>query len=115
MNQLFGAFLLGNAAILTNVCLLPLYPGLIAFLAGNAANERVKRVTPWLGLMVLLGILSLMTLIGLLLYLLQATFGGLLAWLVTGRLRRNYRAWRADALRRQPVFSARRCVYPGAA
>ena len=67
MNELFGAFLLGNAAILTNVCLLPLYPGLIAFLAGNAGNERTKRVTPWLGLMVLLGILSLMTGVGLLL------------------------------------------------
>ncbi len=82
MNELFGAFLLGNAAILTNVCLLPLYPGLIAFLAGNAANERAKRVTPWLGLMVLLGVLSLMTLVGLLLYALQATFGSLLAWLL---------------------------------
>ena len=82
MNELFGAFLLGNAAILTNVCLLPLYPGLIAFLAGNAANERAKRLTPWLGLMVLLGILSLMTLVGLLLYLLQASFGGLLVWLL---------------------------------
>lgn len=82
MNELFGAFLLGNAAILTNVCLLPLYPGLIAFLAGNAANERAKRVTPWLGLMVLLGILSLMTVVGLLLYLLQASFGGLLVWLL---------------------------------
>ena len=82
MNELFGAFLLGNAAILTNVCLLPLYPGLIAFLAGNATNERAKRVTPWLGLMVLLGILSLMTVVGLLLYLLQASFGGLLVWLL---------------------------------
>jgi len=82
VNELFGAFLLGNAAILTNVCLLPLYPGLIAFLAGNAANERAKRVTPWLGLMVLLGVLSLMTLVGLLLYALQATFGSLLAWLL---------------------------------
>lgn len=82
MNELFGAFLLGNAAILTNVCLLPLYPGLIAFLAGNAGNERTKRVTPWLGLMVLLGILSLMTGVGLLLYLLQASFGGLLGWLL---------------------------------
>ena len=82
MNQLFGAFLLGNAAILTNVCLLPLYPGLIAFLAGNAANKQTQRVTPWLGLTVLLGILSLMTLVGFLLYSLQATFGGLLAWLL---------------------------------
>ncbi len=82
MNELFGAFFLGNAAILTNVCLLPLYPGLIAFLAGNAANERAKRVTPWLGLMVLLGVLSLMTLVGFFLYTLQATFGGLLGWLL---------------------------------
>lgn len=82
MNELFGAFLLGNAAILTNVCLLPLYPGLIAFLAGNAANERAKRLTPWLGLLVLLGILSLMTAVGGLLYLLQAPFGGLLVWLL---------------------------------
>ena len=82
MNELFGAFLLGNAAILTNVCLLPLYPGLIAFLAGNAGNERAKRVTPWLGLLVLLGILSLMTVVGGILYLLQAPFGGLLGWLL---------------------------------
>ncbi len=82
MNELFRAFLLGNAAILTNVCLLPLYPGLIAFLAGNAGNERAKRVTPWLGLLVLLGILSLMTVVGGLLFLLQAPFGGLLGWLL---------------------------------
>jgi len=86
VSELFGAFLLGNAAILTNVCLLPLYPGLIAFLAGNAAgnaeDERSKRLTPWLGLMVLLGILSLMVAVGLLLYGLQASFGGLLVWLL---------------------------------
>jgi cytochrome c-type biogenesis protein len=80
MNELFGAFLLGNAAILTNVCLLPLYPGLIAFLAGNTGASR--RVTPWLGLMVLLGVLSLMTLFGGLLYALQASFGGVLPWLL---------------------------------
>lgn len=82
MNQLFGAFLLGNAAILTNVCLLPLYPGLIAFLAGNASNDKATRVMPWLGLMVLLGVLSLMTLVGFVLYTVQATFGGLLVWLL---------------------------------
>ena len=35
--------MLGNSAILTNVCMLPLYPGLIAFLAGNAGNERTQR------------------------------------------------------------------------
>ena len=69
MNELVGAFLLGNAAILTNVCLLPLYPGLIAFLAGSAAQGG-GRITPWLGLAVLAGILSLMTAVGLVLYLL---------------------------------------------
>lgn len=82
MNELVTAFLLGNAAILTNVCLLPLYPGLIAFLAGNASLEENKRVTPWLGLLVLLGILSLMTAVGGLLYAFQASFGGLLVWLL---------------------------------
>ena len=81
MNELVGAFLLGNAAILTNVCLLPLYPGLMAFLAGSAA-EGNRRITPWLGLAVLAGILSLMTAVGLVLYLLQASFGGLLVWLL---------------------------------
>ncbi len=82
MNELVSAFLLGNAAILTNVCLLPLYPGLIAFLAGNVTQVKSKRATPWLGLMVLLGILSLMTVVGLLLYVLQASFGSLLVWLL---------------------------------
>lgn len=82
MHELAQAFLLGNTAILTNVCLLPLYPGLVAFLAGNAENERAARVTPWLGLAVLAGVLSLMTLVGGTLYALQASFGGLLVWLL---------------------------------
>lgn len=72
--QLVTGFTLGNAAILTNVCLLPLYPGLIAFLAGNAQNEESKRATGWLGLLVLAGILTMMILIGFLLVALSATF-----------------------------------------
>lgn len=78
LNELFIAFTLGNAAILTNACLLPLYPGLIAFLAGNANNERARRATRWLGALVLAGILSMMTLIGLLLSVLSASFPDLL-------------------------------------
>lgn len=78
MSELFQAFLLGNSAILTNVCILPLYPGLIAYLAGNAENERVRHATKWLGLLVLLGVLSLMTVIGGILYLLQQSFGQIL-------------------------------------
>ncbi len=68
------AFLLGNAAILTNVCLLPLYPGLVAYLAGQGSDERRLRATPWLGLFVLAGVLVLMTAVGALLTLAARTF-----------------------------------------
>ncbi|MCG8350064.1 MAG: hypothetical protein MI924_20045 [Chloroflexales bacterium] len=78
MSELFEAFILGNGAILGNVCMLPLYPGLIAFLAGNANNERAARATGWLGALVLGGILSMMTLLGLVVFLLQQSFGALL-------------------------------------
>lgn len=82
MDELVTAFTLGNAAILTNACLLPLYPGLIAFLAGNAGSQRTKSATRWLGLVVLAGILTMMLLIGLILYLLKGTFGQVLAVLL---------------------------------
>jgi cytochrome c-type biogenesis protein len=78
MNQWFEAFLLGNAAILTNVCVLPLYPGLVAFLAGNAGNVRAQRSLPWLGLLVLAGVLTLMMVIGAILFLLQQSFEAIL-------------------------------------
>lgn len=78
MNELVQGFILGNAAILTNVCILPLYPGLIAFLAGNAASEEARRASRWLGLLVLAGVLSLMVVVGWLLYALQASFGAIL-------------------------------------
>jgi cytochrome c-type biogenesis protein len=82
MNELLQAFLLGNGAILTNVCILPLYPGLMAFLAGNAANERTQHATRWLGLLVLAGVLSLMMVVGWLLYVLQSSFGNLLPYVL---------------------------------
>lgn len=78
MSELLQAFLLGNSAILTNVCILPLYPGLMAYLAGNIQNERTRRAVKWLGLLVLLGVLSLMVVVGAILYLLQQTFGAIL-------------------------------------
>ncbi|MEM6428646.1 MAG: cytochrome c biogenesis protein CcdA [Deinococcota bacterium] len=67
-------FLLGNAAILSNVCILPLYPGLIAFLAGNAGTVSKNRNSLWLGAIVLAGILTMMVAIGFLLYALQRSF-----------------------------------------
>ncbi len=77
--ELAQAFLLGNAAILANVCMLPLYPGLIAFLAGSASSERARRATGWLGVLVLAGILSMMIAIGFVLYVVQQSFGALLS------------------------------------
>ncbi len=82
MNELLQAFLLGNTAILTNVCILPLYPGLIAFLAGNANNERSQAAAPYLGGLVLAGVLTLMVAVGWLLYVLQASFSGILPWVL---------------------------------
>lgn len=78
MNELLQAFVLGNTAILTNVCVLPLYPGLIAFLAGTAGAKRSRRATYSLGLFVLAGVLSLMILIGWLLFAFQQSFGDIL-------------------------------------
>ncbi|MEL6406616.1 MAG: cytochrome c biogenesis protein CcdA [Chloroflexota bacterium] len=77
MDQFILAFTLGNAAILTNACLLPLYPGLVAFLAGNANNERARQATAILGALVLAGIMTTMIAIGFVLSLLSASFGGL--------------------------------------
>lgn len=78
MGQLLEAFVLGNGAILGNVCMLPLYPGLIAFLAGGAASGQPRRATGALGALVLAGVLSLMLLVGLLLYALQQSLGSIL-------------------------------------
>jgi len=82
MNELLQAFLLGNTAILTNVCVLPLYPGLIAFLAGTADSQRSPWATRLLGLFVLGGVLSLMILIGWLLFAFQRSFGDILPYVL---------------------------------
>jgi cytochrome c-type biogenesis protein len=82
MNELLQAFLLGNAAILTNVCVLPLYPGLIAYLAGTAQNERARKASKWLGIFVLAGVLTLMIIVGGILYALEQSFGSILPFLL---------------------------------
>jgi cytochrome c-type biogenesis protein len=82
MSQYIEAFILGNGAILGNVCMLPLYPGLIAFLAGNAGSERAKRGGAWLGALVLAGVLSMMIALGLLLFLLRQSFSTILPFLL---------------------------------
>ncbi len=82
MSAYLGAFLLGNAAILGNVCLLPLYPGLIAFLAANAQSGRVGRGGLLLGAAVLAGVLTMMIALGFVLFALGQSFGRILPWLL---------------------------------
>ncbi|HQV71252.1 MAG: cytochrome c biogenesis protein CcdA [Anaerolineae bacterium] len=72
------AFLLGNAAILGNVCMLPLYPGLLAFLAGTAQGDARPRSAAWLGALVLAGVLSMMIALGFALYALNQAFSNIL-------------------------------------
>lgn len=70
------------AAILTNACMLPLYPGLLAFLAGHATDAHARRAMPLFGVLVLAGILTAMLLIGLSLYLLRQSFAGVIFYVL---------------------------------
>ncbi|MDQ3692397.1 MAG: hypothetical protein M3464_02045 [Chloroflexota bacterium] len=82
MSVYLGAFLLGNTAILGNVCVLPLYPGLIAFLAGNMQQRRARLGGVLLGGFVLAGVLVTMIAIGFILFALGQSFSGILPWLL---------------------------------
>lgn len=80
MSQLVEAFVLGNGAILTNVCMLPLYPSMVAYLAADAG--RARGWSGVLGVLVLVGVLTMMLAVGLALFLLRQSFGAILPWLL---------------------------------
>ncbi|MDQ3694394.1 MAG: cytochrome c biogenesis protein CcdA [Chloroflexota bacterium] len=82
MSEYVGAFLLGNAAILGNVCVLPLYPGLIAFLAGTRQHGRAGQGGVLLGASVLAGVLVMMIALGFVLFALGQSFSRILPWLL---------------------------------
>jgi cytochrome c-type biogenesis protein len=82
VNVYLGAFLLGNAAILGNVCMLPLYPGLIAFLAGNMQHGRIRQGGVLLGASVLAGVLTVMIALGFGLFAVGQSFSRVLPWLL---------------------------------
>lgn len=82
MSAYWGAFLLGNAAILGNVCMLPLYPGLLAFLAGSMQNGRLRGRGVVLGACVLAGVLLGMTALGFALFVVGQSFSRILPWLL---------------------------------
>lgn len=78
MGEYLEAFLLGNAAILGNVCLLPLYPGLFVLLADRVESGATARSIRWMGVLVLAGVLSAMVGFGAVLYLLSRSFADVL-------------------------------------
>jgi len=80
MSEYAQAFLLGNGAILGNVCVLPLYPGFIAFLGGTARSDHAERSRPFLGLAVFSGMMSVMLALGWVLFELNQTFSSIFTW-----------------------------------
>jgi cytochrome c-type biogenesis protein len=78
MSEYWQAFALGNGAILGNVCMLPLYPGLFVMFANQSGNERARRSLRWLGLLVLAGVISVMVTLGALLHLASTSFAEVL-------------------------------------
>lgn len=82
MGEYLEAFLLGNAAILGNVCMLPLYPGLFVLLADRVEAGGSARSIRWMGVIVLAGVLSAMVGLGALLYLLSRSFSEVLGVLL---------------------------------
>ena len=78
MSEYLEAFALGNAAILGNVCMLPLYPGLFVLLADRVEGGGSSRSIRWMGVLVLAGVLTAMVGIGGLLHLLSQTFSDVL-------------------------------------
>ena len=71
----FGVGLLSAAS----PCLLPLYPGFIAYLGSNAQALEGRRATGLLGLLVLGGVLTLMVVVGIVLVAIAVPTSSLLA------------------------------------
>jgi cytochrome c-type biogenesis protein len=64
----------------TSPCVLPLYPGFLAYLSGSTPTNSKLRY--WLGVFVLLGVLTMMLLLGLLIALLSISVGRALTILI---------------------------------
>ena len=74
----FGPVGLGLASA-ASPCLLPLYPGFVAYLAANSRALEGRRGTGLLGLIVLAGVLTMMTLIAIVLVIVAVPTSRLLA------------------------------------
>jgi cytochrome c-type biogenesis protein len=67
---------------MTNPCVLPLYPGFLAYLSGQHQALRNQRLARWLGVIVLAGVLTSMLIIGFVLAALRVATGSVLAYLL---------------------------------
>ncbi len=81
MGELAAVFLAGLASA-ASPCLLPLYPGFLAYLSANAGTLSGRRAAGLLGLLVLAGLLTTMVLIGALLFVVAIPVGRVASYLV---------------------------------
>jgi cytochrome c-type biogenesis protein len=81
MGELAAVFLAGLASA-ASPCLLPLYPGFLAYLSANAGALAGRRAAGLLGLLVLAGLLTTMVLIGALLFVVAIPVGRVASYLV---------------------------------
>ncbi len=80
MESLLTSFVLGIGAA-ASPCLLPLYPTCLAMLAGRGGDDRRSRWA-FLGLAVVMGVVTALTLVGLAVTAVSISLSGLLAWIV---------------------------------
>jgi cytochrome c-type biogenesis protein len=64
--NIFTSFTLGLLTPLTALCVLPLYPGFISYLANRIKKETTRKTLLLLGLLMVAGVISFMLLLGLL-------------------------------------------------
>lgn len=84
MSEYLKAFTLGNAAIVGNVCVLPLYPGFLVMLANRSrdAGAGERQLLRLAGVFVFAGILTVMVGLGFLLHALDRSVADILDWLL---------------------------------
>jgi cytochrome c-type biogenesis protein len=81
METFLAPFLFGLLST-TSPCVLPLYPGFLAYLSGTQDAETKSKSRYFLGLFVLLGVLSMMLILGALITWLSVSIGRALAWFI---------------------------------
>ena len=82
MARLRGHGLPAGLASAASPCLLPLYPGFLAYLSANAGALAGRRASGLLGLLILAGLLTTMVAVGLTLFAISVPVGRVASYLV---------------------------------